>query len=120
MHPHADAQRRRGECRLRGAGSLGRLAGVGERDEERIPRRIDLYAAMVTPRLAQQPMVLRQQFAVPVALLADEPRGALDVGEEEGDRSTGEPALHGLTLRRRARTRQVGVPGDRTPGPAFA
>jgi hypothetical protein len=44
-------------------------------------------AAVVRERMAQDALVLRERLAVPPAPLFQQPGGALDVGEQEGDRT---------------------------------
>ena len=61
------------------------VARARERDEEGIPLRVHLVAAVGSERLAQQPLVVREHLSVAIPQLLDEPRRALDVREEEGD-----------------------------------
>ena len=40
------------------------VLGAPERDEERVPLRVDLVAAVLRERVAQDPLVIRERFAV--------------------------------------------------------
>ena len=64
---------------------------VRERDEERVALRVDLDAAVPRERVPQHPPVLGQRLRIPLrAELVQQPRRALDVREQEGDRAGGE------------------------------
>ena len=63
------------------------VARARERDEERVALRVDLVSAVSVERLAEQALMVGQHGAVVLAELLDEPRRALDVGEEERDRA---------------------------------
>ena len=92
-NPHPD--RAGGELfhRLRSGPHCPR--SCGERDEERVSLRIDLCSAVSTERLAQDAAMLRERMRVPIrAQLVQQPRRALHVSEEEGDRSRREIARH--------------------------
>ena len=62
-----------------------RVRGCGEGVEERVALRVHLDASVARERLPERPPVLRERAAVGVSQLAQQPRRALDVGEEEGD-----------------------------------
>jgi hypothetical protein len=55
-----------------------------ERDEERLALCVDFVAAVFSDRIADELVMARQHAAVLGAELLEQPRGALDVGEEEG------------------------------------
>ena len=63
------------------------VAGARKRDEERVALRVDLVSAVSVERLAEQALMIGHDGAVGIAELLDEPRRALDVGEEERDRA---------------------------------
>jgi hypothetical protein len=68
----------------------GRGHGVSrtlEDDEERVTLCSDFEAARVLEDAAQQPVVVIQNLGIPVAEVLQEPRRALDVGEQECDGS---------------------------------
>jgi hypothetical protein len=68
-------------------GSNG-IAGRPERREQRVALRPDLVTAVTCERVPQQAEVLGQHRGVLLGPdVAQQPRGALDVGEEEGDRA---------------------------------
>ena len=79
---------------VREEGALS-LARCGERlacalkgDDEGVAFVVHLVAAMAHERRAQEPAMVVQRLRVAVdAQLCDQPRGALDVGEEKGDRA---------------------------------
>jgi hypothetical protein len=93
VQPHADAHLDaiRPGMAFEGALSVDRarhrVARARERHEERVSLRIDLAAAMCLEALAEDPLVVGQQLAVPVAEPLDELRRSLDVGEEQRDRA---------------------------------
>ena len=80
-HAHADRAsgeatlcfRRRGDC----------VGGARERHEERVALRVDLDAVVRRACLADDPAMLGERGAVPVAELVQQPCRTLDVGEEE-------------------------------------
>ena len=61
------------------------VRGACEGDEEGVALRVDLDAAVSRERLAERAPVLGEHVGVPLAELVQEPRRALDVGEEKGD-----------------------------------
>jgi hypothetical protein len=61
------------------------VLGASKRDEEGVALRVDLAPVVGGERLAQDPLVLLERLAVPLAELLQQPSRALDVGEEEGD-----------------------------------
>ena len=81
---------------MSGEGSLGlgncfgRSAGVLEDDEELIATMVDDVSSAALHRLAEETPMIREHRCVAVAELANEPRGALDIREDECDRSIGE------------------------------
>ena len=67
-----------------------------ERDEECVPLRVHLHAAVRGERLSKHVPVLRQNLRVPVgAQLVQQPRRPLDVGEQEGDGAGWQIRPHG-------------------------
>ena len=66
-----------------------RLRCARERVEERVALRVDFRAALRAQVLAEEPPVLADDFAVVVTERLEQPRRALDVGEEERDRAAG-------------------------------
>jgi hypothetical protein len=83
---------------LRGDGGGDRIAGAGEREEERVALGIDLGSSGGAERLAEDPSVVARQLAVRlVAKLLEQPRRAFDVGEREGHRA-GVQLAHGATV----------------------
>jgi hypothetical protein len=84
----ADADADRAGCESiadLGSGSE-RVGGLPEGNEESIPLRVDLDPAVAEERISQRPAMLGQHLCIRVAELVEQPRRALDVGEEEGDR----------------------------------
>jgi hypothetical protein len=76
-----------------------RLLRRGERDEERIPCRVDLIAAVSLKHLPQQPMMNREEIRVTLTGARKQPRRSFDIREQQGDgafRCSG----HAPTLRR--------------------
>ena len=64
-----------------------RVAGAREDEEERVALRVDLDALACGERVANDPAMRRQNLGVPVAEALEKLRRALDVREDEGDRS---------------------------------
>ena len=87
VDPHAHTQPGVRKCLLRGGGGGDCVRGSGERDEEGVALRVDFDATLLLDRLTDDPVVLGQDLGVPFPQLVEQPRGALDVGEEEGDGS---------------------------------
>ena len=69
---------------------LGCPAGVLEDDEELVAAMVDDLSCAALHRLAEETPVIREHRRVAVAKLADKLRGALDICEDECDRSMGE------------------------------
>ncbi len=90
-HPHLGPLRPgvRAESPLSRNRAGDRLRCAREGVEERVALRVDLRAALRAQVLAEEPAVLADDFAVVVAELLEQPRRALDVGEEERDRAAG-------------------------------
>jgi hypothetical protein len=84
-HAHADPARL--EPFLAFARGRQPVTRARERDEEGVALRVHLHPAVPFERLAQHPSVLGQRFGVGVAELVQQPRRALDVGEEKCDRA---------------------------------
>ncbi len=86
VQPHAHAEGTRGESLLSTPSGVERLLGGWEGDEEGVTLRVHLHATMVGEGLPQQPPVLGQSLGVALGpQFVQQPGGALDVGEEEGD-----------------------------------
>src|SRR5918996_3579552 len=89
-HPHAHVFPARPS--LLGVGPLRRdrarhgITRAGEGEEQRVALRVDLDPAVGAVRLADDAAVLRNELAVALAQPLQEPGGALDVTEDEGDR----------------------------------
>ena len=85
-HPHLDGAWRERLLTLRRSGQ--RLDRIGKRVQERVSLRVDLDAAVRGEGAAQEPAVLGERLDIAgLAELLDQPRRALDVGEQEGDNS---------------------------------
>jgi hypothetical protein len=72
-----------------------------EGDEERVSRGLHLDPIVARPDVAQEAVVPREHADVIRAETIEEARRALDVGEQERDRSRGECRIHGISLRLR-------------------
>jgi hypothetical protein len=92
-HPHANLatlgplvrpERTLGRDRTR-----DRVSRARERVEERVALGVDLRAALVTEAFPEQPPVVAHDLAVGIAQLLEQPRRALDVGEEKCDGASG-------------------------------
>ena len=91
VQPHAHADRSRLEPLARRLRGRRRSSRCRERDEERVALRVDLDAAVRGRRLAHDAPVLRERVGVARRPeLVQQARRALDVGEEERDRSPAE------------------------------
>jgi hypothetical protein len=69
------------------AGASQQLRGYGRFPPGQRDSRVDLDASVSLERLAECAPVLREHVGVLLPELVQEPRRALDVGEEKGDRS---------------------------------
>jgi hypothetical protein len=76
-----------GQAPLGGHSGLHSLHRAPEGREERVPLRADLDPAALVDGPAQDGGVIVQDLRVQIADLLEQARGALDVGEQEGDRS---------------------------------
>jgi len=85
----ADANRTVGERLPRLLGGGGRLVSASECKEAGIALRVDLDAAVAAKRSAECPPVFGKRLAIALAVLLQQPRRPLDVGEEKGDRAGG-------------------------------
>ena len=93
MEAHPHAHRTGGEPVTGRARGVCRSCSGREGDEERVALRVDLGAAVLRGRFANDPPVLGERVGVPRgAELVQQPRRAFDVGEEERDRSLGKRA----------------------------
>ena len=94
-HPNNDRAVFEGVPRFRGSRNC--IGGARKRDEEGIPLSVDLDARVPRECVPQYPSVLGEQVGIGCPMLLEEPRRALDIGEEEGDGSAREVA-HGSIL----------------------
>ena len=94
VEPHPDADRTIGQAALGVHGRGGRVRRPRERHEECVTLRIDLDTVVVRTGRADDPAVILECIAVPVAELVQQPRRPLDVREEERHHSTREHARH--------------------------
>src|SRR2546423_14095427 len=94
--PHADGAAV--ESALRVSCGSDRIGRAREGHEEGVALRVDLDTSVALKRLTQQPPVLGEDARVTVTKLGEQPRRALDVGDEEGDRPAGQVA-HGPIIR---------------------
>jgi hypothetical protein len=116
----SDAHRDRGSARpvlrpqrpLRVAGGLDGRLRRGEDGEELVGAALDLAPSVLRDGPAQERPRPREDVAVLLAELANEPGRLLDVGEEEGELVLGR-LRHVLRIKDRAREFQAGT---RTPG----
>jgi hypothetical protein len=76
-----------GECALGLGHSFGRTDGILEDDEELVAAVVDDLSGAALDRLSEKTPVIREHRRVAVAEQADELRRALDIGEDECDRS---------------------------------
>src|SRR6059058_511449 len=60
-----------------------RVAGAEKGDEERVALRVDLVAPVLLERVAQEPLVFREDAGVPLAELPQEARRSLHVAKDE-------------------------------------
>ncbi len=94
---HADTQLSVVGPRMLGEAELARdragdgVLGAPEGDEERVSLRVDLVAAVLGERLAEDPLVVGERPTVDVASqLFEQLRGSFDVCEQEGDGADGQ------------------------------
>ena len=100
-HAHADRSRRKHLLCFGSSGNRGRRGG--EREKERVALRIHLDTVVANERLTQGAAMLRQGICVCTGTqLLQEPRRALNVGEDEGDGSGRKLACHAAIQARRA------------------
>ena len=96
-HAHRDRPGR--ELLVRLLRGRRRSLGGRERDEERVALGVDLDAAVSGERIAQHAAVLGERLGVRVRPeRVQQPRRALDVGEEEGDGAGREIRPHDAVL----------------------
>jgi hypothetical protein len=74
-----------GERALAVHGGANGVPRARERVEERVALRVDLAAPGGLEDLAQEPAVVGHDLPVAIAEFLQQPRRALDVGEEKGD-----------------------------------
>ena len=79
-----------GERALGADRRLDGVLGAGEREEERVALVVHLAPALGLDGGPQDPAMGREKLAVPVPELLQEPRRALDVGEEHRHRPSGQ------------------------------
>lgn len=105
MHAHADADRALLQRILRTHCCAKRVRRASERDEERVPLRVDLDPTMLTECLAERPPVPVQRLGIRLAEVMKQPRRALDVSEQEAD-GTAREFAHQQTRDRRLMNRE--------------
>ena len=99
-HAHADRSGRKHLLSFGSGGNCGRRCG--ERDEERVALRIHFDPVVANERLTQGAAMLRQRVCVGIGTqLLQEPRRALDVGEDKSDGSGRKLARHAAIQSRR-------------------
>jgi hypothetical protein len=101
VEAYADSDRSLAQDALRVTCGPEGVSRPRERNEEGVPLRVDLDAAVLREHLAQQTPVLGQLLRIGVAEFAQQSRRALDVREEERD-STARKLAHGLMMPRKA------------------
>ena len=112
-HPHPD----RSTCERRLRRRRGRHCPtrIRKHDEERIPLRIDLHAAMHPERLTQHTPMLRQRIRIRLfAELVQQLGRPLHVGEKEGDSPGGKRLRHDPMMVERPRRSNEGRNETRT------
>ena len=87
VYPHPYPRGARGERPLRVLGGDQSVVRIGEREEDRITLRAELDAASTLDCATDKATVLGEQLDVPTSERLDEPRGSLDIREQEGDRA---------------------------------
>ena len=97
VQAHPDAQRAPREYTLSGGGGCGGSRRRREHEEERVALCVDLHASVRLGDRADQAAMLGERGTVRGTELSQQPRRALDVGEEERDRSGGKLG-HGPSL----------------------
>ena len=95
VDPHANSGAARREAVLCGPCRFYGVGGSGEGEEERVTLRVDLDAPVRRGRLAKDPAVLSEHPDVGVAQFVKLAGRALDVREDERDRSRWEIGSHG-------------------------
>ena len=94
MDPHSDSGRARRKAVLSDPRRLDGVGGSGECEEERVTLRVDLDAPVRCGGLAKDPAMLGEHPDVGVAQFAKQAGRALDVREDERDRSRWEIGSH--------------------------
>ena len=116
VEPHPDANRPIGQAALGVHGRGSRVRRPRERHEERITLGVDLDTVVVGTSRADDPALIVECVAVPVAELVQQPRRPLDVREEKGHHSTRELAWHATIISTRSTSVEVrlvrGKPAD--------
>jgi hypothetical protein len=91
-HPHLHRAAR--QCALCSSGGRDGRGGARERDEEGVALGVDFDSVMLAPCLAEDAVMLGEHRRVPIAELLQQPRGPLDIGEEERHRAGRKLAQH--------------------------
>jgi hypothetical protein len=76
---------------------LERLARIGEDEQELVAAAVELRPVSIADSLAEEPPMVLEHAEIGIAELPDQLGGALDVGEEKGDRSGRERRCGQLT-----------------------
>ncbi len=109
VQSHAYPQRTVRERVLRLSRGGGRLARVGEHEEEGVPLRVHLFSAVGAECVAEEAAVLGQHSGVPKPQLAEQARRALDVCEQH--RRLAHASNRSRSLPRQREMRLAIVPG---------
>src|SRR5439155_20652238 len=103
VHTHANTDGADGEGIAPFSRSGKRVRGSCEGDEERVPLRVHLNAAVPVETLTQRSTVIREHARVGVAELVQQARRSLDVREEKGDCPGGQLGPTGMIRRLEAK-----------------
>jgi hypothetical protein len=104
VEAHANAERTACERCLRVSRRSNRPGSRGERDEEGVALRVDLYSTVRPEHLTQGPPMLSERLGVPLgAQFAQHPGRTFHIREEERDRARREGA-HATIMRQASQT----------------
>ncbi len=111
VHPHPDPRAHPArpqpvsQVALRGSTGDHRVVRAGEGDQRAVTLTVDLVAAVLGPVAPQQVSMFVEQCGVEIGMLAEQPGGPFDVGDDEGDRPGGQPGrlrCHGVIVSKTA------------------